>query len=133
MKGCDMLEIIERLRIKNFRIFNKNSKSKINDKECGIVNQNDHWACYWKYENTKYYFDSLGRKPPENLIKYMGDNIIYNKIKLQENNDNICGYLCIAVLKLLSDGFEFSNIIDLIHRNKYIYLSILNGRKDCFC
>ena len=79
-----------------------------------------HWVCYFKNGDKKFYFDSFGKKPPIKLVRYLGDNVIYNKIRVQNYNQDNCGQLCITVLKLFSDGHTFLEILNLIN-NEYLW------------
>lgn len=89
--------------------------------ECGIINLENsyqtgsHWTCYFKRDNTKFYFDSFGNaRPPKELVEYLKkDNLQYNEDRIQNYNDPpICGHLCLAVLKYLSDGLDFHEIVN---------------------
>ena len=54
----------------------------VQDTECGIINKKGHWV-YWKDGEKKYYFDSFGKKPTLKLVRYLGNNVFYNKIREQ--------------------------------------------------
>lgn len=127
MNGADIIASINKFKIKNFRgimLMKSRFPKHVHDIECGILNKNfsaksattnGHWVCYWKNGDEKYYFDSFGEKPPLKLVKYLGDNVIYNKIRVQNSEQNNCGQLCITVLKMFSDGQSFSQVLDLIN------------------
>jgi hypothetical protein len=80
--------------------------SKINSKECGIVNLDTslgagtHWVAYVKRGNLVEYYDSFGVAPPTELIKYFGKaaTILYNFDQHQQLNQVICGHLCLKFL-----------------------------------
>ena len=76
--------------IKNFRgLFVKNKLPKIPLwNECAIVNLDNedgsgtHWVAYKKFGNKVIYFDSFGNlKPPEELVRYWGEDKIINSIE----------------------------------------------------
>lgn len=74
-------------------------------KECGIINldssQNGgtHWVAYTKSNNYVEYFDSYGNlKPPTEIVKYLGPNILYNYDNEQKSHPYNCGHLCIKFL-----------------------------------
>lgn len=74
--------------------------------ECGVINldssQNSgtHWVAYGKINDYIEYFDSYGNlKPPQEFIKYVGQNIRYNYDDFQQNNLYNCGHLCLKFLK----------------------------------
>lgn len=78
--------------------------------ECGVINldsaQNSgtHWVAYGKINDYIEYFDSYGNlKPPQEFIKYVGQNIRYNYDNFQQNNLYNCGHLCLKFLKSFWD------------------------------
>ena len=91
---------------------------KPNKKECGIVNfdkssgPGTHWVAWYKNSKTKIYFDSYGVQPPLEVIKYLGSSIHYNTDKLQTAGEVFCGHLCLYVLKELSDGHPFRDVLN---------------------
>ena len=85
---------------------------KPNKKECGIVNFDTHWVAWYKNGKTKIYFDSYGVQPPLEVIKYLGSPIHYNTDQLQPAGEVFCGHLCLYVLKELSEGREFRDILN---------------------
>ena len=95
-------------------------------KECGIINLNthtqsgSHWTCYFKDGHRRYYFDSFGQAPPTELLTYLKtpSEILQNAavihrsaVMVQHINTNECGSLCIYVLKKLSMGDSFPEIL----------------------
>ena len=89
---------------------------KSNKKECGIVNfdksggSGTHWVAWYKNGKTKIYFDSV--QPPLEVIKYLGSPIHYNTDQLQPAGEVFCGHLCLYVLKELSEGHQFQDILN---------------------
>lgn len=77
-------------------------------KECGIVNLDDtmgsgtHWVAWYKDGHLKYYYDSYGVQPPQELMNYLGQNIYYSTEETQPRGTLICGHLCLYILKELS-------------------------------
>ena len=90
---------------------------KPNIRECGILNLDDadgkgtHWVAWYKNKNTKYYFDSYGLQPPNEMVKYLKSPIFYNSLQIQEIGDYICGHLCIYVLEQLTDGKDLLPVV----------------------
>lgn len=88
------------------------TKSKRN--ECAILNlqtskeNGSHWVTYIKHNNRKFikqhgtnviYFNSFGNLlPPQEIIDYLGSNIMYNHDSFQDYNTVICGHLCLLFL-----------------------------------
>ena len=83
--------------------------------ECGIVNLNtskekgSHWVCYYKEGINRIYFDSFGQITPIDIQNYLkkkcerGIGVIQRNTDIvQPFNTNICGHLCIFVLKALA-------------------------------
>lgn len=75
-------------------------------KESAIINLDDftgpgtHWVAYKKNYKDVVYFDSFGNlKPPVELIKYLGVEIIkYNYKNYQKFDTFVCGHLCLKFL-----------------------------------
>jgi hypothetical protein len=95
----------------------------IKDRELGVINMDDsggpgtHFVCYFNSPDDEhvYYYDSYGAVPPENIEEYLkssGKSIAYNTTQHQPINSSLCGYYCIKVLKELSQGKEFVDVLD---------------------
>jgi hypothetical protein len=105
--------------IPNFRgVFMRDTlPSKINNFECGIVNLDSsenngtHWVAYYKNKTHCIYFDSFGLPAPLELEHYFNQPYFYQTFQLQDANDYICGHLCLYVLRGLTKGISFKNII----------------------
>jgi hypothetical protein len=61
---------------------------------------------------TKIYFDSYGVDPPLELVKYLGPVIYCNTDVIQPLDTVVCGHLCLYVLKMLSDGYDYLEILN---------------------
>ena len=99
-------------------IFSRNQlPKKPNIRECGILNLDSvdgpgtHWVAWYKNKGTKYYFDSYGIQPPEEMHKYLKSPILYNSIQIQEPGTYICGHLCIHVLEELNQGKDLLPVV----------------------
>ncbi len=125
LSNIDLENMAKELKIKNFRgVFMRDTlPNKIKAKECGIVNldsiknEGTHWVCYYKGKNEKYYFDSFGLDPPNEIQDYLGEDILLSTFQIQELGTNYCGHLCLKVLYELNKGETFLDII----------LNLLNG------
>ena len=90
--------------------FDDPSPSQLEDSD----ERGTHWTAYYKNKNKKYYFDSYGDAfPPEELVRYLGyEKIKYNEDRYQNYSDPpICGHLCLLVLKHLSRGEGYDNVL----------------------
>ena len=91
---------------------------KPNKKEYDIVNFDKsggsgmHWVAWYKNGKTKIYFDSYGVQPLLEVIHYLGSPIHYNTDHLQPAGEVFCGHLCLYVLKELSEGNQFQDILN---------------------
>ena len=120
LSNFDLKDAVKRLKIPSFRgVFLLDTlPRKPNNKECGIVNfdksggPGTHWVAWYKNGKTKIYFDSYGVQPPLEVINYLGSPIHYNTDQLQPAGEVFCGHLCLYVLKELSTGNEFQNILN---------------------
>ena len=124
----ELLRYVTRLKIPNFRrvcMRDELTGSRPLKNECGILNfethlqKGSHWTCWFKNGKDRYYFDSYGEPPPTELVKYLKTSKEYNlpvikrsAITVQKDESSECGALCLYVLKQLSNGVEFSVILD---------------------
>ena len=123
LSNLDLIGGAKKLKIKNFRdVFVRDelpTKPKIN--ECGIINLDDssgngtHWVCWLKQKDYKIYFDSYGLPPPVELLEYLKSPINYNSERIQPEDEVFCRHLCLYVLKKLSDGCCFQEIINSLY------------------
>lgn len=85
--------------------------------ECGILNLDSskgvgtHCVSWFRDNDTKVYFDSYGTTPTE-LVKYVQSPIYYNIDRVQPDVTVICAHLCLYVLKRLSVGDSFEEILN---------------------
>ena len=100
--------------------------------ECGVLNLNkssqrgSHWTCWIKKGTDRYYFDSFGERPPNELIKYLKTEkemksdspvIKCNAVTVQHYLSNECGGLCLYVLYCMTQGGDsFTNIIKKLQK-----------------
>jgi hypothetical protein len=61
-----------------------------------------HWVAIWRKGRVGQYFDSFGRRPPRQLVKWLKancDSWTHNKVVMQSRKDKTaCGYLCVSFL-----------------------------------
>ena len=120
LSNFELEDAVKKLKIPYFRgvFFLDTLPRKPNKKECGIDNfdksggSGTHWVAWYKNGKTKIYFDSYGVQPPLEVINYLGRPIHYNTDQLQPAGEVFCGHLCLYVLKELSAGNEFQNILN---------------------
>ena len=126
LTNFELLEYCKQLDIKTLRgVFARDSLPAYpNRNECGIVNFNtssepgSHWVCYFKTGKNRIYFDSYGQITPYEVQKYLKTKSEIDKQVIKRNTDivqpagtQICGHLCLYVLKSLSDGIEFYDVL----------------------
>ena len=90
--------------------------------ESGIVNLNtssqpgSHWECFYRNKNERIYLDSYGQITPVEIQRYLKPGSEFDRGKevirrntdiVQAANTSVCGYLCLFVLKSLTNGEEF--------------------------
>ena len=131
LSNFDIIDIVKKVEIPNFRgVFMRDTLGKKPRKqECGILNLNtsnepgSHWVCWYKNGSQRIYFDSFGCICPEELQKYLKTQAEFknnipciqrNTEQVQQSNTQICGQLCLYVLKQLSNGMHFQNVINII-------------------
>ena len=119
LTNLDLLKYVSILDIPNFRgVFMRDTLPKSPFyKESGIVNFNtskepgSHWVCYYKNGENIIYFDSYGQTPLQEVQNYL-KNIHRNTDVVQKPGTSICGHLCLYVLKSLSNGQTFRDVLD---------------------
>ena len=123
LTNFELEEAAHELKISNFRgVFLRNTLPKRPKKnECGILNLDDtsgngtHWVAWYKNGKNKYYFDSFGVQPPMELISYLKSPIRYNTEEIQPRDQVFCGHLCLYVLKHLTNGERFQDVINTLY------------------
>ena len=95
--------------------------------ECGVVNLNtssqsgSHWVCYYRNKSDRTYFDSFEQITPVEVQRYLKTGVEFvrgweviqrNTDIVQAVNTQVCGHLCLFVLKSLANGDRFQTILD---------------------
>ena len=120
LNNFELEDAVKKLKIPSFRgVFLLDTlPKKPNKKECCIVNfdksggPGSHWVASYKNGKAKIYFDSYGVRPPLEVIRYLGKPIQFNTDQLQPVGQVFCGHLCLYILKELSMGYKFQNILN---------------------
>lgn len=120
LSNFQLIDAAKKLKIRNFKgVFVRDElPMRANRIECGILNTGDsntsgfHWICWWRNGDYKICFDSYALPPPNELIDYLKSPVYYNSERIQYGNTVFCGHLCLYVLKKLSDGGEFQEIVN---------------------
>ena len=120
LNNFELEDAVKKLKIPCFRgVFLLDTfPKKLSKKECEIVNfdksggPGTHWVAWYKNSKNKIYFDSYGVQPPIEVINYLGNPIRYNTDQVQPVGQVFCGHLCLYVLKELSMGYKFQNILN---------------------
>ena len=100
-----------------------------------------HWvAIFIDHKKKGFYFDSLGRTPPKQIVTFLKRNCIrysINHIKYQHNNSMNCGLFCIVYIYFATRGKNILKHFYTTHlkRNdtlvkKYI-TQIVNTKQKC--
>ena len=126
LSNFELLDYAKQLNIPNFRgVFMRDelpNKPWLN--ESGIVNLNtslepgSHWVAYYKNGKNRIAFDSFGQVILRELSNYLKQEeknepvIQRNTDIVQKFNTQVCGHLCLYVLKSLSLGKTFREILD---------------------
>jgi hypothetical protein len=125
LSNFQLEDAVKKLKIPNFRgVFIRTElPKKPRKKECGILNldgdltdetKGTHWVAWYKNGNNKICFDSYGIQPTLELIDYLREkpyDIQYNTNQIQDPNTVVCGHWCLYVLKELTNGRSFQDLI----------------------
>jgi hypothetical protein len=137
----ELLHLAKLMKIPNFRGVKMRDElpTKPHNHECGILNfntldqQGSHWVGWYKSGDDRVYFDSYAETPPMELIRYLktykemqeGRPVIRQNALIVQHYQNECGSLCLYVLKELSRGVAFSEILTFL-RYRYHHPSPLH-------
>ena len=127
LSNFELLDYAKQLNISHFRgVFMRDELPKkpwVN--ESGIVNFNtslepgSHWVAYYKNGKQRIAFDSYGQVVLKELSDYLKTKKEKNEAVIQRNTDivqnfntKVCGHLCLYVLKSLSQGMTFREVLD---------------------
>ena len=131
LSNFELLDYAKQLNIPNFRgVFMRDELPKRPWAiESGIVNFNtslqpgSHWVAYYKNGKERIAFDSYGQVMLAELRNYLKTEKERDKAVIQRNTDivqkpntQICGHLCLYVLKSLSLGHTFREILNSLTR-----------------
>ena len=81
-----------------------------------IINYNNsnqpgsHHVAFISKNNKRYYFDSFGFEPQQEIIKRYSP-LRTSNYQVQAYNTELCGQLSLLVIYLISKGFNFEDII----------------------
>ena len=130
LSNFDILEIAKHLKIPHFRgVFTRDAlPEKPFENESGIVNlctadeAGSHWVAYFKNGKKRIYFDSFGQITPIEIQNYLKTSkekgiavIQRNTDAVQAINTHVCGQLCLFVLKALSSGWSFQQVLNKLN------------------
>ena len=139
LSNIQLISAAKKLKIKHFKgVFVRDQlpEKQSRNAECGILNLDSsfgpgtHWTAWYKSgsksgcksgsksgsrRGENFYFDSYGLQPPDELVDYLQRPVLYNSEQVQPDGQVFCGHLCLYVLKKLSSGYHFQEIINTLH------------------
>ena len=132
LSNFELLYYTKKLDIPNFRgVYMRDELPKTpRQVESGIVNfdtslqPGSHWVSYYKNGKERIAFDSYGQVILAELRDYLKTEhekehdlavIQRNTDIVQKSNTLICGHLCLYVLKSLSLGYTFREILNSLN------------------
>jgi hypothetical protein len=122
LSNFQLIDAAKQLKIKNFRgVYLRDELPKQPKRvECGILNLGDsqgngtHWTAWIKNNQRKYYFDSYGLTPPQELVSYLNKPVYYNSERVQTDGEVFCGHLCLYILKQC-ESVNFQHVINSLY------------------
>jgi len=119
LSNFEIKDAVKKIGLKNFHgVFLRDTlPKKPNQNECAILNLDDtsgdgtHWVAWFKRGDKKWYFDSFGLPPPNELNNYLGD-VFYPTEQIQPRQEVFCGHLFLFVLKEMQKGNGLEEIIN---------------------
>ena len=123
LSNFQLIDAAKALKIPYFRgVFMRDKlPKKPYSKECGILNLDDftgngtHWVAWHKNGKEKFYFDSFGLIPPDEIVAYLKSPIRWNTERVQPDDQVFCGHLCLYVLKRLSEGKNLQVVVNNLY------------------
>ena len=123
LSNIELVDAAQKLKIPYFRgVYLRDTlPMKTKRKECGILNLDSsdgtgtHRVAWYKNDKARYYFDSYGLQPPNELVDYLHSPILYNTERVQPKDQVFCGHLCLYVLKHLGEGQHLQDIINSLY------------------
>lgn len=82
-----------------------------------------HWVALYFMKTGCEYFDSYGRLPNKNIIKYISvycNSYLYNNVCVQDFTTTSCGQMCLYYLIWRCRGISFKNIVTSILCDDFI-------------
>ena len=103
LSNIELVDEVQHLKIPNFRgvYFTRYIAQETQSKRMWYLNldssngKGTHWVTWFKNEDEKYFFDSYGVQPPNEMIKYLKSPILYNTDQIQQADQVFCGHLCL--------------------------------------
>ena len=130
LSNIQLISAAKKLKIKNFEgVFVRDQlpEKQSRNAECCILNldsssgRGTHWTAWYKSNSRsgsrsgeELYFDSYGLRPPDELVDYLQRLVFYNSERVQPEGQVFYGHLCLYVLKKLSDGCNFQEIVNTL-------------------
>ena len=122
LSNLEIIDAAKKLSLYGFRrLFLRDTlPKKVKLKECDILNLDSssgdgtHWVTWFKKGKDKFYFDSYGMQPPNELNAYLKSPIFYNSERVQQNDEVFYGHLCLFALKQLSLGNNLQTVINYL-------------------
>lgn len=81
-----------------------------------------------------YFFDSYGEMPNTLIKKYLSSNfnrVYFNSRKFQSYFSNVCGHYVLVFIYLMSKGFDFEFLMQLLNRtnnpDEFVYEFVKNN------
>ena len=122
LSNFQLIDAAKKLKITNFRgVYLRDELPKQPKRvECGILNLGNsqgngtHWTAWIKNNQRKYYFDSYGLTPPQELVSYLNKPVYYNSERVQTDGEVFCGHLCLYILKQC-ESVHFQHVINSLY------------------
>ena len=91
LTNLEIMNAVKKLEIPRFRgvFVRDNLPLEPKRMECGVLNLDDtsgngtHWVAWYRDNGKKYYFDSYGIQPPDELKRYLSSPIFHNTEQIQ--------------------------------------------------
>ena len=122
--NIELIELSKKYKLDLIGVYEKDTIPKKVVQGWYIINMQNHnqgngshWVCF-KYSNDSVYIDSFGVVPPIEIINALHGRFIYNRMQIQDYENEDCGLFCICAMLFWSQFKMSSNAKILDAYNK---------------
>ena len=82
-----------------------------------------HWVAMLVGIPTSEYFDSLGKKPHSDFVRFLGPNYMHSMLQLQNPSMPSCGFYCLYWSVCRAWGIPFDRIVQALNNSNDVTIT----------